>query len=63
MNNKEVKREDPSESISFLNQLIRTLEEAELKLEQAYEKNNPEQVKAIKQFILKIQTRIDGVLR
>ncbi len=63
MNNKEVKSGDPSESISFLNQLVRTLEEAELKLEQAYKKNNPEQVKAIKQFILKIQVRIDEVLK
>jgi hypothetical protein len=49
---------DLSEGVSFLNQLVMTLEGAELKLEQAYKKDKPEQVKAIKEFILKIQKKI-----
>ena len=59
MNNQEKKESDLSGSFSFLNKLIRVLEEAELKLEEAYKKNNPEQVKAIKEYILKIQKKID----
>jgi len=55
---KEEKRGISSEGISFLNQLVMTLESAELKLEQAYKKNNPEQLRAIKQFMLKIQKKI-----
>ncbi len=57
------KRGESSEGLSFLNQLIMTLEEAELKLEQAYKKNNPEQVKAVKEFILKIQKKISEEIK
>lgn len=57
--NNEGKKEGDSESFAFLNKLIIVLEEAELKLEQAYKKNNPEQLKAIKEYILKIQKKID----
>lgn len=59
MNNEQKKEGDPSGSFVFLNKLIVLLEEAELKLEQAYKKNNPEQLKAIKEYILKIQKKID----
>jgi len=59
----ETKRGESSEGIPFLNQLIMTLEGAELKLEQAYKKNNPEQVKAIKEFILKIQKKISEEMK
>lgn len=52
------KERESQEGASFLNQLIMTLEEAELKLEQAYKKDKPEQVKVIKDFILKIQKKI-----
>lgn len=50
------------ENISSLNQLIMTLEEAELKLEQSYKRNKPEQLNAIKDFILKIQKKISEEL-
>jgi predicted KAP-like P-loop ATPase len=50
------------EGVSFLNQLIISLEEAELKLEQAYKKEKHEQVKAIKEFILKIQKKLEEAM-
>jgi hypothetical protein len=54
-----VKKEgESSGGISFINQLIMTLEESEKKLEEAYKKEKPEQVSAIKQFILKVQKKI-----
>jgi hypothetical protein len=49
--------------ISILNQLTASLEEAETKLEQAYERNSYEQVKAIKEFILKLQKQIAEELK
>jgi hypothetical protein len=57
------KGDDSSVGISLLNQLTMTLQEGTLKLEEAYKKNNPEQVKAIKEFILKIQKKIDEEIR
>jgi hypothetical protein len=63
MATEEKKSSESSEGISFLNQLIMTLDGAELKLEQAYKKNNPEQVKAIKEFILKIQKKISEEMK
>lgn len=57
------KKRDFTEGISSINQLVMTLEEAELKLEQAYKKNNPEQLKSIKEFILKIQKKISEELK
>jgi hypothetical protein len=57
------KGEESSEGISFLNQLIISLEESELKLEQAYKKNKPEQVKAIKEFILKLQKKLSEEMK
>lgn len=60
----EVKKEGGSAGgISILNQLTGSMQEAELKLEQAYEKKNYEQVKAIKEFILKLQAKIAEELR
>ncbi|MEK6833694.1 MAG: hypothetical protein AABY32_06635 [Nanoarchaeota archaeon] len=63
MDIEEKKRGESSEGISFLNQLIITLEGAESKLEQAYKKDNPEQLKAIKEFILKIQKKISEEIK
>lgn len=63
MDIKRKKAGELSEGISFLHQLIMSLEEAELKLEQAYKKNKPEQVKVIKEFILKIQKKIAEEIR
>jgi hypothetical protein len=57
------KRGESSGSVSFLKQLIMTLEGAESKLEEAYKKNNFEQVKAIKEFILKLQKKIDEEIK
>jgi len=62
MNFEREKKGEASEGISFLNQLLISLEESESKLEQAYKKNKPEQVKAIKEFILKLQIKITGEL-
>lgn len=59
----EGKKGESHEGISFLNQLIMTLEGAESKLEEAYRKNNPEQVKAIKEFIIKIQKKISEEIK
>lgn len=56
------KKGEASEGISFLNQLLISLEESESKLEQAYKKDKPEQLKAIKEFILKLQIKITGEL-
>jgi len=55
----EKKEGDQSGSFAFLNKLIITLEEGELKLEEAYKRNNPEQVKAIKEYLLKLQKKIE----
>jgi len=57
------KRGQSKEDIVFLNQLIRTLEEAELKLEEAYDKKNYENFNNIKKLIMRIQERISGVVR
>ena len=55
----EVKKEGESPGgISFTNQLIMTLQEAGVKLEEAFKKDNYEQVKVMKEFILKMQKRI-----
>jgi hypothetical protein len=62
MNLEGEKKGSVSEGMSFLNQLLISLEESELKLEQAYKKDKPEQLKAIKEFILKLQIKITGEL-
>lgn len=55
-------RTESIESISFLRQLIMTLEEAELKLEEAHAKKSPIQFKNMKDFTLKIQDKISEEL-
>ncbi len=49
--------------IEFLNQLINSLEEAEIKLSNAYEKRDSTNFNKIKKFILQIQKRINEILR
>ena len=49
---------DFSSGFSLLNQLALTLQEAGLKLEEAFKKGNPEQVKSMKDFILRIQKKM-----
>ena len=55
----EEKKGDQSGSFEFLNKLIVALEEGTNKLEEAYKKNNPEQVKAIKEYLMKLQKKIE----
>ncbi len=51
------------EDISLLKQLIMSLDQAEKKLEEAHRKKKPEQFKAVKEFILKLQKRISEVVK
>jgi len=48
--------------ISFLNQLIASLDESEEKLEEAYKKKDSEEFDRTKRFILKIQKQINEIL-
>ena len=49
-------------NILFLNQLVKTLEEAEIKLEMYYEKKDYANANNIKKFILQIQKKIAEVI-
>lgn len=51
------------QEVQFLTQLINTLDEAEIKLEEAYVHNNIERFNQIKKFILRIQAQIAEVLK
>ena len=51
------------EEVTFLNQLVKTLEEAESKLEQAYEKRNHENFNRLKKLILQVQKKISEVIK
>ncbi len=51
------------EEIPFLNQLVKSLEEAELKLENTYEKKNYEEFNKSKKFVLKIQEQISDMIK
>jgi hypothetical protein len=51
------------EGILFLNQLIRSLEETEAKLEEAYQKNDSGKLIAYKNFILQIQKKISETIK
>jgi hypothetical protein len=57
MANQEKKAGDTTGS-SLLNQLITSMEEAEIKLEDAYKKNDADQVNSAKTLILQIQKKI-----
>lgn len=50
------------EDISFLDQLVKALEEAELKLEEYYKNNDIENFNNIKKFILKVQEKVSEVV-
>lgn len=56
------KRGQSKEDIMFLNQLVNALEEAELKLEEAYEEKNYEIFDNMKKLIMQIQSKISGVV-
>jgi exonuclease VII small subunit len=51
------------EVIPFLTQLVKALEESELKLEEAYQEGNSEKISQCKKFILEIQTKISETLK
>jgi len=51
------------ESIPILSQLVRTLEEAELKLEEAYNKKDSDKFNSSKKFMLGIQKQISKMLK
>ena len=50
------------EDVIFLNQLVRTLEEAELKLAEAYDEKNYESFNNMKKLIIQIQKKIQELL-
>ena len=50
------------EDISFLKQLIKSLEDAEPKLKKAYTERDAEDFNEVKGFMLKIQKQIRSVL-
>jgi len=50
------------EEIVFLNQLINTLGEAELKLEEAYDEENYENFNNVKKLIMQIQKKISKIV-
>jgi len=51
------------EDIPFLNQLVNTLEEAELKLEEAYRTKDYEKFNKSKKLMLQIQKKISEVVK
>ena len=46
------------ESISFLNQLVDSLEKAGVRIEEAYKKRDYEEFEKLKKFILQVQKKI-----
>jgi hypothetical protein len=51
------------EDITFLNQLVLSLEEAEEKLEESYKNKDHEEFLKTKRFILKIQKQIGEIIK
>lgn len=51
------------QKISFLNQLIESLEKSEEKLEEAYIKENHEKFKITREFMIKMQQKISETLK
>lgn len=51
------------DELTFLKQLIRSLEQAEEKLEEAYRRKDADEVLKVKKFILKVQAKIMGVVK
>lgn len=49
--------------IPILNQFVKTLYEAELKLEETYNKKNPEKFNDSKKLMLKIQKQISKIIK
>ena len=51
------------EEISFLNHLVKSLEESGLKLEEYYMKKDYEKFKNIKKFMLEMQKKISEIVK
>ncbi len=51
------------EDIPILSQLVKTLEEMQLKLEEAYDKKDPDSFNNSKKLMLKIQKQISKMLK
>jgi hypothetical protein len=51
------------EDVPFLNQLLKSLEEAGKNLEQAYRKNNSESFNKSKKSIIQIQKEISAMIK
>ncbi len=51
------------EEILFLDQLVRSLEEAERSFEEAYKKRNFEDFNKTKKIMIRIQKEISGILQ
>ncbi len=51
------------ENIVFLDQLVKSLEEAELSLEEAYDKKDYEKFNKSKRFILEVQKKISEIIK
>lgn len=51
------------EDISFLNQLVTSLEEARLKLEESYNKKDHEKFNKSRKLVLELQKKISEILR
>ncbi len=49
--------------ISFLKQLVKSLEDAESKLKKAYEKRDVDEFNEVKSFMLKLQKQIADILK
>jgi len=50
------------EDISFLKQLVKSLEEAEERLKKAYDKNDREEFNSVKSFMLRMQRQIGDTI-
>lgn len=51
------------EDISFLAQLVESLEDSEKKLEEAYKKQDVDEFNKIKKFMLEMQAQISNTLK
>jgi hypothetical protein len=51
------------EDVQFLSQLVKSLEDAELKLESANNKKDYNEFRKIKRFMLDIQKKIGNIIR
>lgn len=51
------------EDMTFLNQLVKSLEDAELKLEEAHQTGNSEKFNEVKRLMIQIQKQITETLK